>query len=311
MQKKTIRIASRASKLALIQTEYIRKELLNKNPELEISIVKVTTKGDRDKSEFLYKAGAIGFFTAEIEKYLLDDKADIAVHSLKDLPTASSKGLIIAAIPKRQSPAEAIVCSKPITGVPDLPTGATVGTSSPRRIAQLKHIRNDLNCVPLRGNVETRVNKVLSGQIDAAILACAGLGRLGLAQKISAILPVTEFLPAPGQGALAVQIRENDDELNRIVSQLNDSQTRIAVETERQILAAMQGGCSIPLGVLAQIDGGLLTVNAVISDLEGKKFIMLSKTGPVIEAEKLAKVVVDELFRNGAKEILEQIKSEK
>lgn len=291
-----IRIASRASSLALIQTEYVRTQLLSRNPELEISIVKVSTKGDRDKSDFLYKSSSIGFFTAEIEKYLLEDKADIAVHSLKDLPTASSEELIVAAIPKRESPADALVASAGIKSISDLPVGSKVGTSSLRRIVQLKHIRRDLECIPLRGNVETRVNKVIDGRIDAAILACAGLHRLNLTGRISEVLPPSDFIPAPGQGALAVQIRKSDNELFNLVSQLDDRDTRIAVEAEREILAAMQGGCSIPLGVFAQIEETLLTVNAVISDLEGKKFIKLSNSAPIDKAETLAKMVVDELF---------------
>ena len=306
-----IRIASRASSLALIQTEYIRTQLLSKNPELEISIVKVSTKGDRDKTDFLYKSSSIGFFTAEIEKYLLEDKTDIAVHSLKDLPTASSEGLFVAAIPKRESPADALVASAGVKSISDLPTGSKVGTSSLRRIVQLKHIRQDLECIPLRGNVETRVNKVIDGRIEAAILACARLHRLKLDERISAILPPSDFIPAPGQGALAVQIRKSDNELYNLVCQLDDRNTRIAVEVEREILAAMQGGCSIPLGVNAQIDGQTLTINAVISDLEAKKYIKLSKTGSVSEASTLTKIVVDELLKNGAREILNQIKSMK
>ncbi len=302
-----IRIASRASKLALIQTEYIRALLLSKNPGLDISIIKVSTKGDRDKSDFLYKSSSIGFFTSELENYLLEEKADIAVHSLKDLPTTSSQGLIVAAIPQRESPADTIVAKKEIKSITDLPAGAKIGTSSLRRIVQIKHIRSDLECVPLRGNVETRVNKVIDGQVDAAILAFAGLHRLNLDEKISAILPPSDFIPAPGQGALAVQIRKSDNELYDIVSKIDDADTRIAVGIEREILAALQGGCSIPLGVNAQIDGKNLSVNAVISDLEVKKFIKLSKTGHTSEASALAKTVVDELFKKGAKEILDNI----
>jgi hydroxymethylbilane synthase len=155
------------------------------------------------------------------------------------------------------------------------------------------------------------VNKVIDGGFDAAILAFAGLHRLNLDERIYAILPPSDFIPAPGQGALAVQIRKSDNELYNLVSQLDDRNTRIAVETERDILAAMQGGCSIPLGVNAQINGQTITINAVISDLEARKYIKLSKTGPISEAVALAKIVVDELFKNGAKEILEQIKSAK
>lgn len=311
MQNRHIKIASRASSLALIQADYIRTKLLNLYPELEISIVKVSTKGDRDKSDFLYKSGSTGFFTGEIEQSLLKGKADIAVHSLKDLPTTSRPELVIAAIPQRESPADALVASGEAAGISDLPAGSKVGTSSPRRIAQLKHIRDDLVCVPLRGNVETRVNKVICGEIDAAILACAGLQRLNMTDRISAVLSPCDFLPAPGQGALAVQIRSDDNELYQLVSKLDDKNTRIAVEAEREVLAAIQGGCSIPLGVYAQIDGNVLTIYAMVCDLDAKKYIKLSKIGPVAEARTIAGMLVDELFKNGAKEILEQIKDTK
>ncbi len=212
--------------------------------------MKISTKGDRDKSDFLYKSESIGFFTSKVEKTILDGKADIAVHSLKDLPTTPASGLIIAAIPQRESPADALVASGLVSSIKDLPAGATVGTSSLRRIAQLKHQRGDLKCVPLRGNVETRVAKVHSGQIDAAIVACAGLNRLGLTERISAILTPQDFIPAPAQGALAVQIRADDSELTELLGRLDDKPTRISVEAERTVLAVMQGGCSMRVNSL-------------------------------------------------------------
>jgi len=253
-----LKIASRASKLALVQSNHIRNLLKNLSDGIEISIVKVSTKGDRDKSDFLYKSDSMGFFTSEVENAVLDGRADIAVHSLKDLPTAGTKGLVVAAVPKRESVADALIANRGFRGlhglntnkksvksvqsvVAALPAGAIVGTSSLRRIAQLRRLRDDLKCVPLRGNVETRVSKVASGKIDAAIIACAGLNRLGLADKISAILSPQEFLPAPAQGALAVQIRTADGELAELVSQLDDKHSRITVETERTILTSMHG----------------------------------------------------------------------
>jgi len=207
----SIRIATRGSKLAITQSEYVSALLRDLCPDVEITLVQITTKGDKDKTDFLYKAESIGFFTSEVEKALLEDRADLAVHSLKDLPTAITPGLVVAAIPKRQSVADALVFSGPVTSLEDLPKGATIGTSSLRRIAQLKHIRSDLNCVPLRGNVETRVNKVITGQVDGIIIACAGLNRLGLSENISMILPPEKFMPAPAQGALAIQIRSDDN----------------------------------------------------------------------------------------------------
>ncbi len=306
-----IRIASRASKLALVQANYIRTRIQDFCPEQEVSIVRVSTKGDRDKSDFLYKSGSTGFFAGEVENALIEGKTEIAVHSLKDLPITTRPELFTAAIPERESPADALVSSKGVSCISDLAAGSMVGTSSLRRMAQLRHVRSDLECVPLRGNVETRVSKVVNGEVDAAIVARAGLNRLDMKDKISAVLEPSEFVPAPGQGALAVQIRVGDDELYRIVSQLDDRETRIATEVERDVLVAMQGGCSIPLGVYAQIDSDTITIYAMLSDVEGKQYIKISKTGPVSEVKAVAGIVVDELLGNGAKEIIAQVRRDR
>ncbi|MBC8468689.1 MAG: hydroxymethylbilane synthase [Planctomycetes bacterium] len=306
---RSLKIASRASKLALVQSNYICNLLKNLSSNIEISIVEISTKGDRDKSDFLYKTVSMGFFTSEVENALLDGRADLAVHSLKDLPTACTEGLVVAAIPKRESVADALIASSQAASIAALPAGATVGTSSLRRIAQLHRLRDDIKCVPLRGNVETRVSKVATGKVDAAVIACAGLNRLGLADKISAILPPQEFLPAPAQGALAVQIRTDDNELAKLVSKLDDKQSRIAVEAERAILSSMHGGCSIPLGVYSQIAGDNITINAVISDVEGDKYIKSSKTANINEAKSCAEELAQELLQAGGREILDQIRN--
>ena len=304
-----LKIASRASKLALVQSNYICNLLKNLSSNIEISIVEISTKGDRDKSDFLYKTDSMGFFTSEVENALLDCRADLAVHSLKDLPTACTEGLVIAAIPKRESVADALIASSQASSVAALPAGATVGTSSLRRIAQLRRLRDDIKCVPLRGNVETRISKVASGQVDAAVIACAGLNRLGLEDKISAILPPQEFLPAPAQGALAVQIRTDDNELAELVAKLDDKKSRIAVEAERAILSSMHGGCSIPLGVYSQISGDNMIIDAVISDVEGDKYIKRSKTANINEAKSCAEELAQELLTAGGREILDQIRN--
>ncbi len=321
-----IKIASRASKLALVQSNHISNLLKKLSDGIEISLMKVSTKGDREKLDFLYKSGSMGFFTSEVENAVLDGRADIAVHSLKDLPTTYTKGLVVAAVPKRQSVADALIANRRFRGlhglntnkksvesvqsvVAALPAGATVGTSSLRRIAQLRRLRDDLKCVPLRGNVETRVSKVASGEVDAAVVACAGLNRLGLADKISAILPPREFLPAPAQGALAVQIRTADSELAELVSQLNDKYSLITVEAERCILTSMHGGCSVPLGVYSQICGDTITIDAMLSDVEGKKYIKRSKTSRINEAKSCAVKLAQELLAAGGQEILDQIRN--
>jgi len=294
-----IRIASRGSKLALAQSNYIRGLIENLERGVEVSIVEVSTKGDRDRSDFLYKSDSVGYFTSEVENALLDGRADLAVHSLKDLPTAYTKGLLVAAIPKRQSVADCLVARNRAACLADLPAGATVGTSSVRRIAQVRHLRSDLKCVPLRGNVETRLSKVASGIVDAAIVACAGLNRLGLAGKISGILPPREFLPAPAQGALAVQIRDDDSELAKLVSKLDDKEARITAQAERHILASMHGGCSIPLGVYSQIDGDRITIDAAILDLEGSRCVRRSMTAAVNQARSCAEQLAQELLAAG------------
>ncbi len=305
---KPIRIASRASKLALAQTDIVKSSLEKLFPGIETSIVTISTKGDRDKSDFLYKSKSVGFFTSEVENAILDGRADLAVHSLKDLPTTAVPELVIAAIPKRDSVADALVASEQVASIDDLPAGATVGTSSLRRIAQLHHIRDDLKCVPLRGNVETRVRKVTTSQVDAVVVACAGLNRLGLADKISAVLAPEQFLTAPGQGALAVQVRAEDTKLAELVSRLDDEPTRIETQAERLVLAAMHGGCSIPLGVYARIIGDRLTIDAMIADIDGKKYIKRSKTASVDDTETCAEELAQELLTASGQKILDQIR---
>lgn len=306
---RALRIASRGSKLALVQSNYICNLLQNLSGQIEISIVKISTKGDRDKSDFLYKSDSMGFFTSEVENALLDGRADIAVHSLKDLPTACTKGLTVAAIPRRESVADALIASSGVSSIAALPAGATIGTSSLRRIAQLSRLRNDIKCVPLRGNVETRVSKVAEGKVDAAVIACAGLNRLGLSKKISAILSPKEFLPAPAQGALAVQIRDDDNELAELVSRLDDENTRISVDAERRILSSMHGGCSIPLGLYSEISDGNITIDAVICDVEGTRYIKRSMTAKIDQADEKAEQLAQELLNAGGREILEQIRN--
>ncbi|MBN2272197.1 MAG: hydroxymethylbilane synthase [Sedimentisphaerales bacterium] len=305
---KRIRIASRGSKLALVQSNYIRSRLEEIAGQVTVSIVRISTKGDRDKSDFLNKPNSIGYFTSEVENALLDGRADVAVHSLKDLPTTYTEGLTVAAIPKRECVADALVTSLDATSLADLPAGATVGTSSLRRIAQVRLLRGDLKCVPLRGNVETRLAKVARGEVDAAIVASAGLYRLGLAERISAVLPPQEFLPAPGQGALAVQIRADDKDLTELVAKLDDRDARITAETERRVLASMHGGCSIPLGVYSRIEGNSIIIDALISDIEGCKHIKRTVTAPIDQAGICAQQLAQDLLNAGGQEILNKIR---
>jgi hydroxymethylbilane synthase len=310
-----IRIATRGSKLAVIQAELVANLLRKVINTIEVSLVTVTTKGDRDGRDFLYKSDTRGIFTSEVEAALLDGRADLAVHSLKDLPTAPPRrtgdtaDLVIAAIPARENPADALVAAKKVGSLNDLPAGATIGTSSPRRIAQLRHLKSNLEIVPLRGNIETRVRKVTAGEIDAAIVACAGLNRLGLADKISAVLAPEEFLPAPGQGALAVQARAGETELIALVSQLDDKLARIAAEAERSVLAAVHGGCRIPLGAYARVVDDRLVIDAIIADLEGKTLIKRSRSTAIGQVQSCAGELAEDLLSAGGREILQKIRT--
>ena len=308
---KPIRIASRPSKLALAQTHMTRDALLALCPDCDITVVPISTTGDRDKSEFLYKSQSQGLFTSEVEAALLDGRADMAVHSLKDLPTQGPDELIVAAMPRRESPEDVLITAYDLSDIQGLPSGASVGTSSLRRIAQIKQARPDLNCVPLRGNVETRLTKVADRQVDAAVMAHAGLNRLGLSDHIAAVLPLASFLPAPAQGALAIQARKDLPELVALIAGLDDPDTRLCVETERLILAAMHGGCSIPLGVHASVQDNQITVAAMIGDTEGRTNIQRTRTVPVDEAFKCAEAMAQELLDAGGRDILEAIRAEK
>ena len=307
----TIRIATRASKLALAQANQVAKMLSLLSPESVVKLVEISTKGDRDKSDFLYKATSTGFFTSEVEHALLDGRADIAVHSLKDLPTAVTPGLTIAAIPPREKVCDVIVSAENLGSIEDLPTGASIGTSSVRRITQMKLIRPDLNCQPLRGNVETRVRKVKEGRVDAIVIAQAGLNRLGLSDNISLVLSPEVFIPAPGQGALAIQTRDDNSELRKLVSRLDDPDTRITVETERRILAGLHGGCSIPLGVHSFIEEGTIHINAVLCNLTATRHLRKTASRPVEKALETADIITGEILEEGGREILEETRNEK
>lgn len=305
---KHIRIATRASKLATTQTGHVRDMIKTICPDADISFVHVSTKGDRDTTDFLHKVNSVGFFTSEVENALLQNQADIAVHSLKDLPTTIRQGLTIAAIPPREKVCDVMVAGANINSINDLPHGAKVGTSSLRRIAQLKHLRSDLNCQPLRGNVETRVNKVKSGEYDAIVIAQAGLNRLSMSDNISVVLTAEEFVPAPGQGALAIQTRSDDRELLELLSAIDNEQARITTGIERSILAKLHGGCSIPLGVYSQVEGDEISLIAVISNTDATKYVRKTAKCAISDSEIIAEKIAAELLDEGGREILEEIR---
>lgn len=304
-----IRIATRASKLATTQSGHVRDMIERICPDADISFVHVSTKGDRDKTDFLHKVDSVGFFTSEVENALLRDEADIAVHSLKDLPTGITDGLTIAAIPQREQVCDAIIASDDMTSINDLRHGATVGTSSLRRIAQLKHLRSDLDCQPLRGNVETRVNKVKSGKVDAIVIAQAGLNRLTMSDEISLVLNPEEFVPAPGQGALAIQTRNDDRELLELLSAIDNEEARVTTTMERSILAKLHGGCSIPLGVYSQLDNDNINVIAVMSNIDATRYVRETAICRICDLEATAEKIAGQLLDKGGREILEDIRN--
>ena len=258
-----IRVATRNSPLARAQTDLVIERLRALRPELEPIIVPITTRGDADLVTSIDQLGERGVFTRAVQAALLDGRADLAVHSYKDMPTDPVGGLVIVAVPERADPRDALVAGS-CRSLHDLPPRAIVGTSSARRAAQVRAVRDDLETVPLRGNVGSRVARVERGEIAAAILARAGLERAGLAAAISATLEPPEFLPAPAQGALAVEAPEARGDLRDVAAQIDDSIARAAVTAERAFLHGLRGGCSLPAAALARVEGARLTLDAGI-----------------------------------------------
>ncbi len=257
MSSTNLRIGTRRSKLALAQTRLVVDLLRDLEPGIDVEIVKLSSLGDERPNDLIVAALGVGAFTNQIQNALLDGAIDIAIHSLKDLPVESVPGIELAAVPMREDPSDVLV-SRSGVALEDLPMGARVGTSSPRRAAQIKLVRGDLVIRPLRGNVETRIRKVDDGEVDAAVVAAAGLIRLGLDGRIVQRLAIPAFLPAPGQGALAVEAREGEGPAAKIARELDDAGLRACATAERAFLAALGGGCLQPAGALGKIKSGTL-----------------------------------------------------
>ena len=306
MKKDTIIIGTRSSKLALWQADYVMECLQKKYPELHVEKKLMTTKGDKILDAPLAKIGGKGLFTKELEQDMLAGGIDIAVHSLKDMPTEVPDGLIITAITKRCDPGDAFVSNK-VASLAELPQGAVVGTSSLRRKAQLLHARPDLEVRDLRGNVNTRLKKLDAGEYDAAVLAVAGLRRLGFGNRITEVLPKSMILPAVGQGALAIEAREDDAETRELVAFLNDEATVACAKAERAFLSRVEGGCQVPVGVYATPEDGGLHVEAVIASLDGKRLCRDHVSGQVKDAETIGTQLADKLLDAGGIEIMHEI----
>ena len=302
MQK--IKIGTRASRLALWQAQFVAAELKKFFPALEVELVKVHTTGDKILDAPLAKIGGKGLFTKELELQMATGAIDLAVHSLKDVPTELPAGFKIAAITKRAVPFDAFV-SKKFSSLKNLPRGSLVGSSSLRRAAQLLAMRPDLQIKNLRGNVETRLKKLDAGNFDAIILAAAGLERLGYSSRIGELL--TEIIPAAGQGALAIEIRSDDEKIFSYVKKLNDEETCAAVEVEREFLTEVGGSCQIPVGVFAQIIGGQMQIQAIIAAPDGKNFVKDSASVPLEKIHGLGKNFATRLLNNGGRKILARV----
>lgn len=299
-------IGSRGSELALTQSNYIAERLRAVSPGLEVEVRIISTKGDRITDVPLSQVGGKGLFTKELEVALLAGEIDLAVHSLKDLPTELPGGLMVGAIPEREHPADALISASG-AGLMDLPLGAKVGTSSTRRQVQLKAVRPDLALVDLRGNVPTRLKKLETEGLDAIILAAAGLNRLGLSEHITELLPADIMLSAVGQGALGIEIREDDAAMVALLARLHHADTAAAATAERSLLAAVGGGCQVPLGALAVVEAGQLHLRACACSPDGIEVVRAEMTGPLCAPEALGQAVAKALIDGGASVFIRQV----
>jgi hydroxymethylbilane synthase len=298
-----IRIGTRASLLATTQSELVAAMLRDRLGR-ETEMVEITTEGDRTQSAEtpIEQAGGTGIFVSALRDALLGGRVDVAVHSLKDLPTAATDGIALAAVPQREDPRDVVVARDGLT-LGELPAGSRVGTGSPRRVAQLLALGLGLDVVGVRGNVDTRIAKVHSGEYDAVLLARAGLARIGRLEEVTEVLDPLQMLPAPGQGALAVECRADDDLLTPL-SALDDRVSRAAVEAERAVLATLEGGCSAPVGALADVvegeDGDELWVRAVALSTDGALSVRMSATGDPNDAAGVGSRLAKEMLADGA-----------
>jgi hydroxymethylbilane synthase len=309
--KAMIRIGTRGSQLARWQANWVAEQLRELHPGLTVELVKIKTLGDRDRNSPLAEIGGMGVFTKEIQRAVLENTVDLAVHSLKDLPTQQSDELYLAAVPAREDLADALIAPTFQT-LEALPRAARIGTGSPRRRAQLLFLRPDLEVVSVRGNIETRLKYALQEQLHGVVLACAGLKRLGLEDHITQRLEPPSFLPAVGQGALGLECRRNDTGIQTLVKPLNDDSTYRAVLAERAVLAALQGGCALPMAAWArdldsvetEREETLLAIDAGVFALDGSQRVVVSFQGPCQDPEVLGRRAAQALIDRGASLLL-------
>ncbi len=304
--RKQIRIGTRGSALALWQAEWVKSELEKKYPGLAVTLTKIKTTGDKILDVPLAKVGGKGLFVKEIEEAMLASEIDIAVHSMKDVPTFFPDGLHLSCITKREDPRDALLSRNKVL-FRDLPKGANVGTSSLRRQAQLMSVRPDFVIHQLRGNVDTRLRKLKEGQYDAIILAAAGVKRLGLAENVTEYIDTAISLPAIGQGALGIECRVDDRELNDMIAFFNHSETRTCVTGERALLRRLEGGCQVPIACYGEMKDGNLHLTGLVASVDGKRIIKEAITGTADKAEKLGVTLAETLLSRGADVILREV----
>jgi len=311
MSGRVVRIATRGSALALAQSRLVAERLLAHHPEIQAEPVVVETRGDQQRRRPLWKLEGYGFFTTQVEAALLDGRADMAVHSYKDMPTLTDSRLTTAAIFERLHPEDAAAAAGEVHSLEELAPGMRIGTSSPRRIAQIKALRPDLEVRPLRGNVQTRLETVRRGEFDAVIVARAGLERLGLADRAAFYFDPTVFIPAAAQGALAIQIRSDDSAMRRLVACLHDGPTAIAVRAERAVLTALHPGCHAPVGVYARLVDDAIEITAMAASLDGASCLRRCIRGSQDKAAALAAELVEQLRSDGVAAIIKPFEDQR
>jgi hydroxymethylbilane synthase len=303
---KPVVIGTRGSRLALWQAEWVRAALAQRFPGADFELAIIKTEGDKILDVPLAKVGGKGLFVKEIEEALLHGRADLAVHSMKDMPSEIPAALAIGAVPEREIPADVLISRNGLV-LKELPAGVVVGTSSLRRAAQLRHLRPDLEVVPLRGNVETRLRKLDTERLAAVVLAAAGVKRLGLEHRVSEYLDPEAMLPAVGQGALCIEIREGDARIGPMVAALEDPATRTVVSGERAFLKRLQGGCQVPIAGHGRLDGAQFTLTGLVADLDGRTVIKHRLSGPAAAAERIGIELAETLLGRGADAILKKL----
>lgn len=306
LSRRVLKIGTRGSLLALTQSGFIRKRIEECRHEVQVELVVIKTTGDKIQDVPLAKVGGKGLFVKEIEEALLSREVDLAVHSMKDVPARLPEGLTIGVIPAREDPRDVLV-ARTAGGLKELPHGASVGSSSLRRAAQIRAHRPDLRVENLRGNLDTRLRKLEEGRYEAILLAAAGLHRMGWRDRITSYLEVEDFLPAVGQGALGLEFREDDHVVRELLAPLHHPETAMAVQAERSFLDTLEGGCQVPIGGHARVRGDRLELSGLVASVDGSEVFRITRSAPWGEAVRLGIQVAQELLQTGARSVLEEV----